>query len=177
VQLIAEDDQDPRSLTIPVLIAKVNDHHMQAAISMCQVVSNAKLAGDMLVILKNRVRNAGQKWMPWVEANLEVSYESVVRYMRISKRWAKLADAVQNQTAMTLDEAINLIVDKKRPLKRPKPRPVAFARQTLRKNFGKLIMNLAAEELDWLSEPISRSKTRLDQILKQAVQEHIKHKG
>lgn len=148
--------------TVQELIDEAHHWHGEVIDSMRTAITAAKHAGDILHKLKQREGKHGA-WMKWVEQNLKPSYDTVVRYMRISKRWEKLKHRV-NDPGLTIEEAIQIIsVTKKQP--KPDPQPADIAREMLKETFVLYLQQWSDEDVAWLSEETDGGLNRVDDLL------------
>lgn len=103
------------------LAERINDGHKQCLAAVRQGLTFAVKTGDLLIEAKQRVLDAGDEWLPWVEANCEFSKSHAQRYMRVADGYHKLAGATEKPDELSLTEALRLLrgngatVTKKKP--------------------------------------------------------------
>lgn len=152
----------PKRMTVQALIDETHHWHGEVIDSMRTAITAAKHAGDALHILKRREGKHGA-WMKWVEQNLKPSYDTVVRYMRISTHWEKLKHRV-NEPGFTLEKAIQIIIVKQKKAK-PDPKPADIDREMLKATFANHLDEWSDDDVHWLSQETDNGINRLDDLM------------
>src|SRR5690242_3025151 len=70
------------------IAAHVNESHRQCEQSLKQGLEHALEAGRLLLEAKGRLEHG--QWLPWLQANCDVSERLAQKYMRVAKELPKL---------------------------------------------------------------------------------------
>ena len=82
---------EPRTpLPIPDLKVIINREHQLAGEAALSFAAHAALCGDALIAVKEQLAHG--EFMPWVDANVDASYETAKRYMRVARNWSRVTD-------------------------------------------------------------------------------------
>jgi hypothetical protein len=99
--------------TLSDLAQKINHHHIEAERAAKSAVEHAIQAGNYLLIAKAQVKHG--EWLPWLEANCEVSERTAQAYMRIARELPKLDEGKAQRVAdLSLRDAMALLAEPKR---------------------------------------------------------------
>jgi hypothetical protein len=74
--------------TLTTLAQEINEEHRRATSAVSEALAHARRAGQLLAEAKAQLPHGD--WLPWLEANCEVSERSAQAYMRIANNWPEL---------------------------------------------------------------------------------------
>ena len=97
------------SNSLPDLAARIRIEHRAASDKLSEALAHAMAAGDLLIEAKTQIPHGG--WLPWLEANVEISDRTARLYMQTAKSWAEIAEAAkwQRDADLSLGEAMALL--------------------------------------------------------------------
>jgi hypothetical protein len=109
----------PGKLSLPELVARVNDEHKQVKECGIKSALHAVKAGELLWEAK---RKAGHgQWLEWIAQNCEFSERAAQIYMKLASTLPQLANP-QRIADLSLTAAIKMIEDLKAPEENPIPK-------------------------------------------------------
>src|SRR5947207_1909422 len=74
------------------LAKAINASHGTFLKSLRTSLEEARELGALLEKAKEKVVEAGKKWLVWVESNCQFSADEAQRYMRVAKEWPQLQE-------------------------------------------------------------------------------------
>jgi hypothetical protein len=87
---------------------QIRTHHEHATQAAGRAIEHARLAGECLIQAKARIRRG--KWLPWLEANCNVSERTAQGYMRLARELPKLdGPKAQRVADLPLREAMAML--------------------------------------------------------------------
>lgn len=91
---------------LSTLATEINSHHSHALNHATSAIENARQAGELLTQAKSMLPHG--QWLPWLEANCEVSARQAQRYMQVSCNWTTITknDTVSYLTFRGLSELL-----------------------------------------------------------------------
>jgi hypothetical protein len=109
----------PGTLTLPELVAKVNEEHKQVKECVIKGAQHAVRAGQLLWEAK---RKAGHgRWLEWIAENCKFSDRTAQLYMNLATALPQVANP-QSIADLSLTGAIKMIEDLKGPEENPIPK-------------------------------------------------------
>jgi|SRR6516165_3574606 hypothetical protein len=137
----------PGRLSLPELVARVNDEHKQVKECVIKGAQHAVKAGELLWEAK---RKAGHgRWLEWIAENCEFSDRTAQLYMKLANALPQVANP-QSIADLSLTGAIKMIEDLKSPEENPIPKARSKKTDKLAeaiKNSPLAILQRAWEEL------------------------------
>lgn len=101
------------------LAQEINGHHQQCEQALQTGLQHARQAGLLLVQAKAQIPHGG--WLPWVQANCDMTERSAQRYMMIANRWDELTAKTTRVSHLTYREGLRLLAE---PAGEPEAKPV-----------------------------------------------------
>ena len=95
--------------TLDALAAGINVEHRAAEAAARTAIEHALNAGRLLTEAKSQLPHG--EWLPWLEANTEVSPRQSQRYMRVAKNWSAIEGKNDAASHLTIDGALKLLTD------------------------------------------------------------------
>ena len=91
---------------LSTLATEINSHHSQAFNHAKSAMEHARQVGELLTQAKSLVPHG--EWLPWLEANCEVSARQAQRYIQVSSNWTTITknDTVSYLTFRGLSELL-----------------------------------------------------------------------
>jgi hypothetical protein len=86
---------------------RINAEHAAAVTAVRSGLEHARRAGQLLAEAKAACGHG--KWLPWLEANVELSERTVQGYMQLAKHWEELQANPQQIADLTLRGALDLL--------------------------------------------------------------------
>jgi len=109
----------PGKLSLPELVARVNQEHKQLKECIIKGAHHALKAGELLWEAK---RKAGHgRWLEWIAENCEFSERTAQLYMKLASALPQVANP-QSIADLSLTGAIKMIEDLKAPEENPIPK-------------------------------------------------------
>jgi hypothetical protein len=109
----------PGRLSLPELVARVNQEHKQVKECVIKGAQHAVKAGELLWEAK---RKAGHgRWLEWIAENCEFSERTAQLYMNLATALPQVANP-QSIADLSLTGAIKMIEDLKSPDENPIPK-------------------------------------------------------
>lgn len=106
---MAESNGKGTSRELQGLARRINAGHEQCLAAVRKGLASAVETGDLLLTAQQRVQEAGEEWLPWVEANCKFSKSQAQRYMRVADGYHKLKEASENPEELSLTEALRML--------------------------------------------------------------------
>jgi len=100
-----------QTTTLSDLAQAINREHAEVTAAAQRGLEHARRAGELLDQAKAQVGHGG--WLPWLEANCEVSARTAQAYMRVARRWAELAGDAQRVADLSFREALKILAEPK----------------------------------------------------------------
>ena len=101
--------RDTITTRLPILAAAINTEHRAAFGFAEKAIKHAAECGRWLIEAKGLLPHGA--WLPWLEANTEVSVRQSQKYMRLAQGWEEIKCAPSSH--LSINTALELIADPK----------------------------------------------------------------
>jgi hypothetical protein len=114
------------------LASQINEQHRLAYGKAQDALEHARRAGELLLQAKESIEHG--KWLPWLEANIDVGDRQARSYMMVAKNWGAISAKLEVTSNLSLAGALDAVKNTQayespkssatRDLPAPKPRAV-----------------------------------------------------
>jgi hypothetical protein len=102
------------NLTLTDMAAAIRAEHLAARGTFRKAVEHAVNAGNLLIDAKKKFPHG--QWLPWVEANCDLSERSAQGYMSLARRWDMMTEKRRDEVALLgLRGALKETAQKRQP--------------------------------------------------------------
>jgi len=99
---------------LTTIAERIKAEHHAAVVAAGTAIEHAIACGQLLIEAKAQVQHG--EWLPWLEANCELSARQAQKYMRLASEGPDLLAAnTPSKADLTIDEALAVIATPKRP--------------------------------------------------------------
>jgi hypothetical protein len=91
------------------LAEKIRASHERCLKALHNSLEHAREAGTLLLEAREKVKDAGQPWLKWLQDNCTCSTSEAQRYMRIADRYGELKQLQKDLKGLSLTKALKLL--------------------------------------------------------------------
>ena len=91
------------------LAEKIEASHTRCLKALHNSLEHAREAGTLLLEAKEKVKDASQPWLKWLQENCTCSTSEAQRYMRVADRYGELKQLQKDLKGLSLTRALKLL--------------------------------------------------------------------